>query len=177
VAAAARPPASRRLGVDNAPPWTAPRVLGSVLGAQVVNGSAGGGGALAAAAMARRTGTTARGWRGWRGRTRRPFIRATWGDGVVTTGSICRATAPRPVHVRPAPRTDRGSAALKARVRRRGDATRGVLGRGEHREVWASGSARPRADEASGRRAGMAIEGRATRGAWARDVAARWHPA
>jgi hypothetical protein len=80
VAAAARSPARRRLGVDYKRPWEAPRVLGSVLGAQVVKGSAGGGGTPAAAAMARRTGAAARGWRGWRGRTRRPFIRAARGD-------------------------------------------------------------------------------------------------
>jgi hypothetical protein len=53
--------------------------------------------------------------------TRRPFIRAARGDGEVTTGGGIRcATAPRPTHVRPAPRTDRGSAARTARVQRRG---------------------------------------------------------
>jgi hypothetical protein len=39
--AAARFPARRRLGVDYKRPWEAPRVLGSVLGARVVKGSAG----------------------------------------------------------------------------------------------------------------------------------------
>jgi hypothetical protein len=33
-------------------------------------------------------------------------------------------------------------------------------GRGECREAWASGSARPRAEESSGRRAGTTVEGR-----------------
>jgi hypothetical protein len=93
--------------------------------------------------------------------TRRPFIRAARGDGEVTTGGGIRcATAPRPTHVRPAPRTDRGSAARTARVRRRGVATRGVLGRGARRGVWTSGGARPRAEKSSERRAGTAVEGR-----------------
>jgi hypothetical protein len=79
-------------------------------------------------------------------------------------GGICRATAPRPAHVRPAPRTDRGSTARTTHVRRRGDAARGVLSRGEHREVWASGGALPRVEEASGRRAGTTVEGRPAHG-------------
>jgi hypothetical protein len=87
-------------------------------------------------------------------RTWRPYIRASSGDGGVKARGICRATAPRPAHIRPAPRTDRGSATRTTRVQRRGGAVRGVLGRGECREVWASGGARPRAEEASGRCAG-----------------------
>jgi hypothetical protein len=45
-----------------------------------------------------------------------------------------------------------------------GGAVRGVLGRGERREVWASGGAQPRAEEASGRRAGHGHRGSAGAG-------------
>jgi hypothetical protein len=44
----------------------------------------------------------------------------------------------------------RGGTGVSPRAGRTyGDAARGVLGRGECREVWASGGARPRAVEAS----------------------------
>jgi hypothetical protein len=66
VDAAARSPARWEHWVDYKRLWEAPWVLGSVLGARVVKGTAGRGGAPAAAAMARRTGAAARGWRGWR---------------------------------------------------------------------------------------------------------------
>jgi hypothetical protein len=52
--AGARAPARTRLGVDKARPREVLQVLRSVLGAQVVMGTARGGGAPAAAAMARR---------------------------------------------------------------------------------------------------------------------------
>jgi hypothetical protein len=48
VAAAARAAARWAHRVDNKRPWEVPRVLGSVLGAQVAMGTAGGGGAPAA---------------------------------------------------------------------------------------------------------------------------------
>jgi hypothetical protein len=47
--------------VDYKRPWEAPRVLGSVLGARVVKGTAGRGGDPAATAIARRAGAAARG--------------------------------------------------------------------------------------------------------------------
>jgi hypothetical protein len=53
VAAAVRAPERCSHEVDNKRPWEVPRVLGGVLGAQVVKGTAGGGGALAAVALAR----------------------------------------------------------------------------------------------------------------------------
>jgi hypothetical protein len=46
-------------------------------------------------------------------------------------------------------------------------------GRGERREAWASGSARPRAEESSGRRAGTAIKGRPAPAGDARRAGAR----
>jgi hypothetical protein len=85
VSAAARSPARRAHGVDNARPWEVPRALGSILGAQVVKGTAGGGGAPAAAAMARRAvGDGSVDAVGRESDT--PFIERVLGDdGVVTT--------------------------------------------------------------------------------------------
>jgi hypothetical protein len=118
----------------------------------------------AAAAMARRGGTVARDGVGAReAQGGLKYQRAR-----VTTGRHLRATAARPACVRPAPRTDRGSAARTARVRWRGRC----------------GSRRPRAERASGhvdlgrreRREGSwgtAAEGRpVTRGARRRGVLA-----
>jgi hypothetical protein len=85
VAATARSPARWGHWVDYKRPWEVPRVLGSVLGARVVKGAAGGGGAPVAAAMARRTRATARGWRGWRGKHDALLYARARGDGGVTT--------------------------------------------------------------------------------------------
>jgi hypothetical protein len=67
--------------VDYKRPWEAPRVLGSVLGARVVKGTAGRGGAPVAAAMAQRAGAAARGWRGWRGKHDPLLYARARGDG------------------------------------------------------------------------------------------------